>query len=38
MAVAPSKWAGTLAKTPLKAPTGVRAAEAMTMSVILKSP
>ena len=32
MAMAPSAWAGRLAKAPLNAPTGVRMAEAMTMS------
>ena len=32
IAVRPSSWAGTLAKAPLKEPTGVRAAETMTTS------
>ena len=34
IAAVPSTWAGTEAKAPLKAPTGVRAAEAMTISVM----
>jgi hypothetical protein len=34
MATRPSSWAGTLAKAPLKLPTGVRAIEAMTISVM----
>src|SRR5262245_1153320 len=34
MAVLPNSKAGTVAKAPLKEPTGVRAAEAMTMSVM----
>ena len=32
MATAPRSWAGVVAKAPLKEPTGVRAAETMTMS------
>jgi hypothetical protein len=32
MATSPSLWAGTLAKAPLKEPTGVRAADTMTTS------
>jgi hypothetical protein len=34
MATSPSLWAGKLLSPPLNAPTGVRAALAMTMSVI----
>jgi hypothetical protein len=34
MAIRPSSWAGRLASAPLKDPTGVRAAETMTMSLI----
>jgi hypothetical protein len=30
--MAPRSWAASVAKAPLKEPTGVRAAEAMTMS------
>jgi hypothetical protein len=33
MAVAPNSWAGTEPKAPLNEPTGVRAAEAMTISL-----
>src|SRR5690606_11943996 len=35
MTVAPSSWAATLAKAPLKEPTGVRAALAITMDELL---
>ncbi len=38
MAVVPSTCAGTVAKAPLKLPTGVRAAETMTMSSMAGSP
>jgi hypothetical protein len=34
MAMRPSSWAGRLERAPLKDPTGVRAAETMTMSLI----
>ena len=34
IATSPSLWAGRLASPPLNAPTGVRAALAMTISVI----
>ena len=37
IAVVPRSWAGTLANDPLKLPTGVRAAEAMTTFVIPNS-
>src|SRR6478672_8131969 len=37
IAVAPSSWAGVLAKAPLNEPTAVRAAETITTSVILLS-
>src|SRR5262245_4268971 len=38
IATSPSLWAGRLPSPPLKAPTGVRAALAITMSVINKTP
>src|SRR5690625_393044 len=38
IAAAPSSWAGTLAKAPLKLPIAVRAAEAMTTSVMVHVP
>ena len=38
IATSPSLWAGRLLSPPLKAPTGVRAALAITMSVIRGSP
>ena len=34
MATVPSTWAGSAAKAPLKLPTGVRAADAITISVM----
>ncbi len=38
MAILPSSWAGRLARAPLKEPTGVRAAETMTMSLMVRLP
>src|SRR5580704_2236684 len=38
IAVRPSSWAGTVAKAPLKAPTGVRVALTMTMSSFMGNP
>ena len=38
MAMVPSAWADRQAKAPLKLPTGVRAAEAMTISVMIGFP
>src|SRR5579859_1993102 len=38
MAILPSSWAGRLASAPLNEPTGVRAAETMTMSVMAQVP
>ena len=34
-ATAPSSWAGTVAKAPLNDPTAVRAAETITISVVM---
>jgi hypothetical protein len=38
MAILPSSEAGRLDSAPLKEPTGVRAAETMTMSLMVEAP
>jgi hypothetical protein len=38
MAILPSSWAGRLASAPLNDPTGVRAAETITMSLMAAAP